>query len=43
MEGRHFQIASTDIFFFIYTSLYALRNNKPFLIEDIVDEDIEEV
>jgi hypothetical protein len=37
------QIASTGTFLIIYTSLYALRNNKSFIIEDIVDEDIEKV
>jgi hypothetical protein len=43
MAGRHFQIASTGTFVIIYMSLYALRNNKPFIIEDIVDEDIEKI
>jgi hypothetical protein len=43
MAGRQFQIVSTGSFLIIYTSLYAIRNNKPLIIEDIVDEDFEEV
>jgi hypothetical protein len=43
VAGRHYQIASTGAFLIIYTSLYAFRNNKSFIIEDTVDEDIEEV
>jgi hypothetical protein len=40
MEGRHFQIASTGTFLITYTSLYALKNNKSFIIEDIVIEEV---
>jgi uncharacterized protein YlzI (FlbEa/FlbD family) len=43
MAGRHFQIASSGTFIIIYTSLFALRNGKSLIIEDIVDEDVEEV